>query len=295
MDTRRRQRRRPDHVLDDGERVERQRPATCSGCAPTTARSPTTGGGSSSPPTAPATAGSSTTSPSRATCAASCPARCRRAGATPAVVPGSTPCGRRRWPPAPTPWRRTATQLGGYATTCDTQTCQVYGGAARRASATAATASGGDVRERQRHVRVRQHQPGDRRDGRPRPALVERRHRVHGVLGVERAAHCRRHVPGDQRPVRRRAAEPQPPLDPHHRRRSRRRGLRARHVDGGDQRGRPGDAVRRRVGQPPPAHRHRRHGGRQQPELPHAPTGCRRTGSPSAPWSAGSWRRLRCG
>ena len=34
-------------------------------------------------------------------------------------------------------------QLGGYATTCDTQTCQVYGGAARRASATAATASGG--------------------------------------------------------------------------------------------------------------------------------------------------------
>jgi peptidoglycan hydrolase-like amidase len=32
---------------------------------------------------------------------------------------------------------------GGYATTCDTQTCQVYGGAARRASATAGTASGG--------------------------------------------------------------------------------------------------------------------------------------------------------
>jgi peptidoglycan hydrolase-like amidase len=32
---------------------------------------------------------------------------------------------------------------GGYATTCDTQTCQVYGGAARRSSATAATASNG--------------------------------------------------------------------------------------------------------------------------------------------------------
>jgi peptidoglycan hydrolase-like amidase len=32
---------------------------------------------------------------------------------------------------------------GGYATTCDTQTCQVYGGAARRSSATAATVSGG--------------------------------------------------------------------------------------------------------------------------------------------------------
>ena len=32
---------------------------------------------------------------------------------------------------------------GGYATTCDTQACQVYGGAARRPSATAATSSGG--------------------------------------------------------------------------------------------------------------------------------------------------------
>ena len=32
---------------------------------------------------------------------------------------------------------------GGYATTCDTTACQVYGGAARRASPTAATSSGG--------------------------------------------------------------------------------------------------------------------------------------------------------
>ena len=38
MDPRRRQRRRPDHVLDDGERVDRRRPATSSACAPTTAR-----------------------------------------------------------------------------------------------------------------------------------------------------------------------------------------------------------------------------------------------------------------
>jgi peptidoglycan hydrolase-like amidase len=33
--------------------------------------------------------------------------------------------------------------VGGYATTCDSQTCQVYGGAARRSSASAATSSGG--------------------------------------------------------------------------------------------------------------------------------------------------------
>ena len=49
MDTRRRQRRRPGHVRDDGRTSRPAPPATCSGCAPTTARSPTTAGGSSSP------------------------------------------------------------------------------------------------------------------------------------------------------------------------------------------------------------------------------------------------------
>ena len=46
LDTGRRQRRRAGDVRDDGQRVVRQRPRTCSACAPTTGRSRTTAGGS---------------------------------------------------------------------------------------------------------------------------------------------------------------------------------------------------------------------------------------------------------
>ena len=66
-----------------------------------------------------------------------------------------------------------------YAKTCDTSSCQVYGGCGDVADADL-----GRVHRR----RARAHQPGDRRDARRR-APPQRRHRVDRVLGVERPAH----------------------------------------------------------------------------------------------------------
>ena len=85
-----------------------------------------------------------------------------------------------------------------YAKTCDTSSCQVYGGSATRPLPTSAGFVGVE------HVLTNQaiaETAGTVR-------MKQRRHRLDRVLGVERPAHRRRSVPAGRRPVGRRARQP---------------------------------------------------------------------------------------
>ncbi len=130
--------------------------------------------------------------------------------------------------------------------------CQVYGGSAYRASPAprrAGPARG--VRGGQPDVRVRHHEPGDRRHGRGDPRVAGGRRRVDRVLGEPRPVLRRRVVPGRRRLGEQRPRQPELPLDPHRRRR---RTLESRYglgnlVDAYSERD-PVVGRQRRVGQP---------------------------------------------
>ena len=153
-----------------------------------------------------------------------------------------------------------------YASTCDTQACQVYAGSATRTIATGAATLVEDFRTDQAIAATDRHR-----------ADVEqhRQHRVDRVLRLERAAHRRGSVHAARRCAGRLdLGEPEPPLDPGPRRRRARRPVRHRHTHLGDD-GRGAverqPAVRRDLVQRHRAHRDRRdptHRGLDVPRHP---------------------------
>ncbi len=116
------------------------------------------------------------------------PGVARRPGAMPPTARGSTRSWRRPSPRGPTRGARTATP---YAQTCDTTTCQVYGGAGLNG----ASHRGPAHRPRRRQHHRRRHDA--RRAG-----------RAHRVPLVQRRVHGRRHVPRRAGRRRRRLAVP---------------------------------------------------------------------------------------
>ena len=138
---------------------------------------------------------------STSTCAAWCRERCRRRGARRRADSARTPCGSRPWPPGRSPL------AGGnrwaYAKICDTQTCQVYGGAAKRAAVGAALAAAraADLARRRSPRRPASCSSGAARSCRP---CTRRRRAASPRASCSRpssttATSCRRTTPGRRR------------------------------------------------------------------------------------------------
>ncbi len=96
-----------------------------------------------------------------------------------------------------------------YATTCDTTSCQVYGGSATRGSANGAVTSVEHVATDAAVARDGQHR--QKVAGRAPPGRPDR---VHGVLGVERSEHGGRCVPRGDRHRRRHRTESRTTVGP---------------------------------------------------------------------------------